>query len=269
MCLLRYHWCEYFSLDELGVFLLKFRPADPGNGIGGATIYVRLTVSTSRSRVLLLLRPAVDATWIPGSVSTLQLPYSVKNNSGLLLAFGQVGARNWDTIGVDESCSYSWDAPGSKAALLKRIHELTHELDAAQQQEQHAVEQALAWELQARANTATLQCITRRAVLVFTAASGCWDLGRCVGGRRWGARGGVVGRGGGRAGPMGLAATHAALDGTSRMSPARSRYRQAGSPSGRAHARAPLPCHRPTCPPARRSRCRPRRRPTPTAVPVP
>ena len=121
MCLLRYHWCEYFSLDELGVFLLKFRPADPGNGIGGATIYVRLTVSTSRSRVLLLLRPAVDATWIPGSVSTLQLPYSVKNNSGLLLAFGQVGARNWDTIGVDESCSYSWDAPGSKASMIRLV----------------------------------------------------------------------------------------------------------------------------------------------------
>ena len=98
--------------------MLKFRPAyqrSVDTPTGSETIYLRLTVSVSGKRRLLLLRQP-DA---GHSARGLQLPYRVTNhNPNLLLAFQQRGVRSWDTLGVNEMCAFSWDAPSSKASLI-------------------------------------------------------------------------------------------------------------------------------------------------------
>ena len=79
-----------FSLDAIGSFLLKFRPDVEAQPPASGDCYLRLSVVASESRRLLTVRPADEAT----GERQLQLPYSVSNNSTLLLAFRQPGATS-------------------------------------------------------------------------------------------------------------------------------------------------------------------------------
>lgn len=50
----------------------------------------------------------------------VQLPYRVRNDSELLVAFRQHGSRQWDLLGSGERCPYIWD--DSRAAHAIQLH---------------------------------------------------------------------------------------------------------------------------------------------------
>lgn len=69
------------------------------------------------SRRILVIRSVGDA----GGM--LRLPYLIKNDSNLLLAFRQVGCGHWDLLGAGEAGEFAWDAPLSTRMLELHVRD--------------------------------------------------------------------------------------------------------------------------------------------------
>lgn len=99
-------WCAPFLPDADAV--LKLRPAE--GAADSQTLHLQMTITVGERGVrVALLRPAA------------RLPYSLRNDTSLLLAFRQHGssAAAWEVLGAGESCAYTWDDPRGRRQSLQ------------------------------------------------------------------------------------------------------------------------------------------------------
>jgi len=102
-------WCAAFAPDADAV--LKLRPSS-GNPYGNP-LFIQLTLGLDEHGThVALLRSAT------------RLPYLLRNDTSLLLAFRQHGADgDWEVLGAGESCAYTWDDPCGRRLLQTHVQD--------------------------------------------------------------------------------------------------------------------------------------------------
>ena len=105
----QFAWCAPFSPDADAV--LKLWPSSMSPNTSPLHFQLTIGINEHGTKVA-LLRPAT------------RLPYRLRNDSSLLLAFRQHGANgDWEVLGPGESCPYTWDDPHGRHLIQTHVQD--------------------------------------------------------------------------------------------------------------------------------------------------